>query len=102
MNLTDISSSSCFVVTGGGKGITAQCVIKLAEIYQCKFILLGRSQYPLEDFYSIVENLQDCYEEALLKRAIMDNLVKENQKPTPKRWLKYTIKLFLVAKFTKL
>ncbi|MDH6059829.1 SDR family NAD(P)-dependent oxidoreductase [Chrysosporum bergii ANA360D] len=85
MNLTDISSSSCFVVTGGGKGITAQCVIKLAEIYQCKFILLGRSQYPLEDFYSIVENLQDCYEEALLKRAIMDNLVKENQKPTPQK-----------------
>ena len=34
-----ISQNSVLIVSGGGRGITAQCAIKLAEYYQCKFIL---------------------------------------------------------------
>lgn len=33
-----------FLVSGGGKGITAQSVIGLAKQYRCKFILLGRTK----------------------------------------------------------
>jgi len=40
----ELSSSSVFLVSGGGKGITARCVIELAKRHHCKFILLGRSQ----------------------------------------------------------
>ena len=39
-----VSPSSVFVVSGGAKGITAQCTIKLAQHQPCKFILLGRSE----------------------------------------------------------
>ncbi|RKZ79861.1 MAG: beta-ketoacyl synthase, partial [Candidatus Parabeggiatoa sp. nov. 1] len=38
---SELSSDSVFLVSGGGRGITAQCVIKLAKAFQCKFILLG-------------------------------------------------------------
>jgi len=32
-----------FFVTGGGHGITAQCIIRLAQMYQCRFVILGRT-----------------------------------------------------------
>lgn len=38
-----LTPNSLFLVSGGAKGITAQCVIALARQYRCKFILLGRS-----------------------------------------------------------
>jgi len=34
-----LSADSVFLVSGGGRGITAQCVIGLAKAFQCKFIL---------------------------------------------------------------
>ena len=43
MNVTPPNEASLFVVSGGGKGITAQCVIELAQRYPCEFVLLGRS-----------------------------------------------------------
>jgi 3-oxoacyl-(acyl-carrier-protein) synthase/acyl carrier protein len=47
--------SQVFLVSGGAKGITAQCVIKLAQQYQCKFILLGRSSTEKEAVWA-----EDC------------------------------------------
>ena len=38
-----INENSVFLITGGAKGITAQCAVKIAEITHCKFILVGRS-----------------------------------------------------------
>ncbi|WP_375512301.1 SDR family NAD(P)-dependent oxidoreductase [uncultured Nostoc sp.] len=73
-----LSPSSVFVVSGGAKGITAECTIRLAQQQPCKFILLGRSEL-LEtepDF------AQDCDESALKKR-IMENLLSQGEKPTP-------------------
>lgn len=32
-----------FLITGGGRGVSAVCAINLAKEYKCKFILLGRS-----------------------------------------------------------
>ena len=47
INDTQLNSSSVVIVSGGGRGITAQCVIYLAQQYHCKFILLGGvERYP--------------------------------------------------------
>ncbi|MEH2181461.1 SDR family NAD(P)-dependent oxidoreductase [Nostoc sp.] len=73
-----LSPSSVFVVSGGAKGITAECTIRLAQQQPCKFILLGRSEL-LEtepDF------AQDC-DESALKKCIMENLLSQGEKPTP-------------------
>ena len=41
-----VQPSSVVLVSGGARGITAQCVVKLAERADCKFILLlGRSAW---------------------------------------------------------
>ncbi|MBD6614630.1 SDR family NAD(P)-dependent oxidoreductase [Komarekiella sp. 'clone 1'] len=74
-----LNPSSVFVVSGGAKGITAECTIKLAQHQPCKFILLGRSEL-LEtepDF------AQGCLEDSALKKRIMENLLAQGEKPTP-------------------
>ncbi len=38
-----LHSNTVVLVTGGAKGITAQCAINLAKTAQCKFILVGRT-----------------------------------------------------------
>ena len=59
--------------------ITAKCVIKLAQHHSCKFILLGRSQLlDTEPDFAI-----DCYEEAVLKKRIMEYFLSQGEKPTP-------------------
>jgi NAD(P)-dependent dehydrogenase (short-subunit alcohol dehydrogenase family) len=76
---TRINPSSVFVVSGGAKGITAQCVIRLAELYQCKWILLGRSELTeVEPTWA-----RDYSSESELKRRIMENFLAQNEKPTP-------------------
>ncbi|WP_414542946.1 SDR family NAD(P)-dependent oxidoreductase [Nostoc sp. CCY0012] len=76
---TQVRPSSVFVVSGGAKGITAQCAIKLAQHQPCKFILLGRSQLlEIEPAF-----VHDCFEESALKKRIMENLLSQGEKPTP-------------------
>ncbi|MFN4955268.1 MAG: beta-ketoacyl synthase N-terminal-like domain-containing protein, partial [Aphanizomenon sp.] len=48
----NITKNQVFLVSGGAKGITAQCVIKIAQEYQCKFIILGRSSAEPEPVWS--------------------------------------------------
>ena len=38
-----VTTESVFLVSGGARGVTAECVIKLAETQRSSFILLGRS-----------------------------------------------------------
>ena len=38
-----LTKESVLFITGGAKGITAQCAIRLAEAAGCNFILAGRS-----------------------------------------------------------
>ncbi len=40
---TLLREDSVLLITGGAKGIAAQCAVRLAEIAKCKFILVGRS-----------------------------------------------------------
>ena len=42
-NTTLLNKNAVLLVSGGAKGITAQCAIKLAETAGCHFILAGRS-----------------------------------------------------------
>ena len=76
---TSIRPESVFLVSGGAKGITAKCVIELAQQYPCKFILLGRSAL-LESEPLFAKN---CFDEATLKKRIMEDLLKKGEKPTP-------------------
>jgi len=74
-----IDANSVFLVSGGAKGVTAHCVIRLAKAYQAKFILLGRSVYS-SDEPSWARGIND---EAALKKAAMQALIATGDKPTP-------------------
>lgn len=74
-----VDPASVVLVSGGARGITAQCVIRLAERVPCKFILLGRSTLD-EDLPLWARN---GHSEAELKRFIMADLVSRGQKPMP-------------------
>ena len=74
-----IHPESVFLVSGGAKGITAKCTIELARQYPCKFILLGRSELlESEPLFA-----KDCFDEAILKKRIMEDLLIQGEKPTP-------------------
>ena len=75
----NIDNNSVFLVSGGAKGVTAHCVIRLAKQYQSKFILLGRSVYEKSEpswAHGIIT-------EADLKKAAMQSMLDVGDKPTP-------------------
>jgi NAD(P)-dependent dehydrogenase (short-subunit alcohol dehydrogenase family) len=74
-----LTSNSVILASGGARGITAQCVIRLAQHTPCKFILLGRTSIaqPLPDW------AQGALDDAELKRRIMEHLTGDGQKTTP-------------------
>ncbi|MCW8995045.1 MAG: SDR family NAD(P)-dependent oxidoreductase, partial [Psychromonas sp.] len=74
-----IDQHSVFLVSGGAKGVTAHCVIRLAKQYQCKFILLGRSVYSASE-PGWAENITSASD---LKKAAMQYLISCDEKPTP-------------------
>ncbi len=74
-----ISRNSTFLVSGGGKGITAECVIEMAQAYQCRFILLGRSRFESTE-PAWAQGIEDG---PTLKRQIMSHLASQNGTPTP-------------------
>ncbi len=76
-----INPSSVFLVSGGAKGITAKGVIKLAQRFKCKWILLGRSDIAGDE----PTWARDYFNESELKKRIMESLLAQGEKPTPKR-----------------
>lgn len=74
-----LPTASVFLVSGGAKGVTAQCVIKIARSAPCKWILLGRS--------ALAESEPDwavgCEDEPILKQRIMQDIQARGDKPTP-------------------
>lgn len=69
-----------FLVSGGGKGITAANTIALAKAYQSRFTLVGRSEM-LRTEPGWAQGLDD---ESRLKQAALDHYQAENRKFTPK------------------
>lgn len=78
--MTHINQNTVCLVSGGGKGITAQAAIALSRQYRCKFILLGRSQIVNPE----PEWARDCNDEMKLKKRILEYLLQQDEKPTPK------------------
>ena len=74
-----ISDKSVFLVSGGAKGVTAACIMPLAEKYHCRFILAGRAPYTgSEPAWA-----QGCTDETELKRKIMEAIKADGDMPTP-------------------
>ena len=78
--MAHINKNTVWLVSGGGRGITAQAAIALAQKYQCKFILLGRSTIDRRE----PEWARDCSDETILKKRILEHLLHQESKPTPK------------------
>lgn len=78
--MAHLNQNTVCLVSGGGRGITAQAAIALAQQYQCKFILLGRSAITQSE----PEWAQDCDDEMTLKKRILEYLLQQDDKPTPK------------------
>ena len=65
---TKLDQNAVFLITGGAKGITSQCAVKIAETTHCRFILVGRS-YVLDqepDWAQGVSSADDLQNNALL------------------------------------
>ena len=75
---TKVTKDSVFLVSGGAKGVTATCVIEMARKFQCKFILLGRSNIDFE-LPAFAKTESDAN---ALKRLIMEDLKQQGEKPT--------------------
>lgn len=73
------TSEDVFLVTGGARGVTAQCVIALAKKYQSKIILLGRSE--LKDDIIFAKDVQSKEE---LQQLILQNAKVEGKILKPK------------------
>ncbi|MBC7883798.1 MAG: SDR family oxidoreductase [Anaerolineae bacterium] len=69
-----IRPESVFVVSGGGRGITARCVIEMAGLYHCRFVLLGRAgREPVPDWAWGLD-------EVALKRRLLDEAAGRGEK----------------------
>lgn len=76
-----VRKNSVILVSGGARGITASCVVKLAERTSCKFILLGRSS---ADMPSVDFPIAGC-DDTELKRRIAADISAKGEKPVPAR-----------------
>lgn len=75
---TAIDPDAVFLVSGGARGITAQCVIGMARRFGCSFILLGRTQTaPLPAWFS--PELDD----GALKQRIAQEIAARGERATP-------------------
>lgn len=74
-----ISAQDILVVTGGARGITAQCVIALAQRSKARFVLLGRTDInaPLPEWAAGAATLAER------KAAAIASLQSAGEQPTP-------------------
>lgn len=74
---TTVREDAVWLVSGGARGVTANCVIELAQTFGGKFILLGRSDASIEvpDFAKTEDDA------GALNRLIMQDLKARGEKP---------------------
>jgi enediyne polyketide synthase len=68
----DLSDQDLIVITGGGKGITAECALALGRKYKTKLVLLGRSSPELDA--NLASNLKRFDEAGITYRYYAVNL----------------------------
>lgn len=71
-----INKKDVFLVSGGGSGITAQCIMKLCKKSPCGFIILGRSNIEISES----EDIKAAKTRTKLIEALADKYKKENIK----------------------
>lgn len=76
------TAQTVFLVSGGAKGITAECVVGLARRYGSRFVLIGRSDYVPDGLPDWATGID---EEAGLRRAAMAFLAQSGEQVTPRR-----------------
>jgi acyl carrier protein len=74
----NISKNSVVVASGGGRGVTAACLITLAKARQPRIVLLGRTALADEP-----QDLRAIADDAGLKRALLQRAQAQGLKPTP-------------------
>jgi len=79
-NTTPLNKNTVLLISGGAKGITSQCAIKIAETAHCRFILIGRSP--------ILESEPVYAKDSKSSKELQDNALKsykkKGEKITPK------------------
>jgi len=73
-----VGSSDVFVVSGGGRGVTAATMIELARLSSATFVLLGRSEIDVEP-----ERYRSAVDDAALKQIVLDEATAAGDKMTP-------------------
>ncbi|MCG8684284.1 MAG: SDR family NAD(P)-dependent oxidoreductase [Desulfobacterales bacterium] len=73
-----MDSDDVVVITGGAKGVTAECALAIAKACSPKIILLGRSPAP----FSEPDWIKEINDPAEMKRAILTHGF-DGKKPTP-------------------
>jgi len=76
-----LNANSVVLVSGGGRGITARCVIRLAQEAQSTFILLGRSALEPES----IPGAESAQDENALKQVLIRHAQSQGEKPRPAR-----------------
>ena len=74
-----LEKNPVFLVSGGARGVTAECVVNLAQTVFARFILLGRTPLEEEPDWAVGLEIQ-----ALKQRAI-EFLKESGEKPTPQK-----------------
>lgn len=77
-NTPVLNEKSVLLVSGGAKGITAGCVIALANRYRCRFVLLGRSALA-----ALPQWAQGAKDDAELKKQAIAHLKAQSEPMTP-------------------
>jgi len=75
-----LEQDSVVLITGGAKGITAQCAISLAKLVPCKFILVGRTKAQIPE----PEWAAGCQSSEELQRNAYEFFINKGEKPSPK------------------
>jgi malonyl CoA-acyl carrier protein transacylase len=73
-----VEDGAVFVVSGGGRGVTAHALVELARAARLRFALLGRSELAEEP-----DAFRAIRDEAGLKRAALEEARLQGESPTP-------------------
>ncbi len=79
MSEATITQQTVLAVSGGARGITAQCVIALAHAFGCRFALIGRSSYGAQE----PAWAAGCHDARELKQRIAADLTQRGERATP-------------------
>jgi len=91
-----IKQGDVWVVSGGLKGVTADCLVELSKNTSLNLAILGRSEITTES--SLTENILN---DAELKKTLLDNANSKGEKITPKQLNEQVSKIYSSREMTQ-